>query len=68
MEMSPEITHAVGQFLIVGCLELIATGIEEWQKEQSVPALVERFALPPFRSRLLFGAAYLCVVVVFLGL
>ena len=65
MEMSPEITYAVGQFLIVGCLELIATGIEEWQKEQSVPMLVGQLGLPPFRSRLFFGAAYLGIVVVF---
>ena len=67
MEMSPEIVHFAMQLFVVFCIELIAMGIEEWQKEPNVPMPVSRITLPPFRSRALFAMAYLGIAMLVLA-
>ena len=65
MEISPKLTFMVLQGFAVVFFEIVAIGIEEWQKEPDVPSLIRQLALPPFKSRALFMTAYLGTVAVF---
>lgn len=65
METLPEFATLVGQALNVGLVELLATVIDEWQREEDAPMLIQRVKLPPPRCRVLLGAVYVCAAVRF---